>query len=106
LVRNDGIPPVFEIIDPSTWILEIAGESCEKPTTFTLDVLNLEYAVNFQETYSKGNFDLWIAVHLPDSEFQFMIGTATQPVFNTEPQAFLAHVGCISEASYTTFGIR
>ncbi|BAP56618.1 hypothetical protein THII_2321 [Thioploca ingrica] len=56
------------------------------------DALSLELAVNFQETYSKGNFDLWIAVHLPgtpDSEFQFMIGTATQPVFNTEPQAFL-----------------
>lgn len=56
------------------------------------DALSLELAVNFQETYSKGNLDLWIAVHLPgtpDSEFQFITGTATQPVFNIEPQAFL-----------------
>ncbi len=56
------------------------------------EILNLELAANFQETYSKGQLDLWIAVHLPntpDSDFQFLTGTATQPTFNPEPQAFL-----------------
>jgi hypothetical protein len=56
------------------------------------EALNLDLAINFQEPYSQGYLDLWIAVHLPntpDSEFQFLTGTATQPVFNSEPQAFL-----------------
>lgn len=56
------------------------------------EALNLELAINFQESYSQGYLDLWIAVHLPntpDSEFQFLTGTATQPIFNSEPQAFL-----------------
>jgi hypothetical protein len=55
------------------------------------ETLNLELAINFQEYYSQGYLDLWIAVHLPntpDSEFQFLTGTATQPIFNSEPQAF------------------
>ncbi|MFK5968616.1 MAG: sulfite oxidase [Candidatus Marithrix sp.] len=33
-VRNNGIPP--KEIDIDTWTLEIAGESCEKPTVFTI----------------------------------------------------------------------
>ncbi|MEK8021828.1 MAG: sulfite oxidase [Candidatus Parabeggiatoa sp.] len=42
-VRNNGIPPAIEDIDPKKWTLEIAGESCEKPTTFTLDELKQKF---------------------------------------------------------------
>ncbi|ALM53079.1 sulfite oxidase [Halomonas huangheensis] len=35
-VRNNGTPPPREDIDPDTWTLEIAGESCQNPTTFTI----------------------------------------------------------------------
>lgn len=35
-VRNNGIPPEVESIDADTWELEIAGESCENPQTFTI----------------------------------------------------------------------
>jgi DMSO/TMAO reductase YedYZ molybdopterin-dependent catalytic subunit len=35
-VRNNGIPPVIDGIDPDQWTLEIAGESCIEPRTFTL----------------------------------------------------------------------
>jgi DMSO/TMAO reductase YedYZ molybdopterin-dependent catalytic subunit len=42
-VRNNGIPPILETIDPNTWTLEIAGESCEKPTTFTLAELKQQF---------------------------------------------------------------
>ena len=34
-VRNNGIPPAGEI-DPETWTLKIAGESCLNPQTFTV----------------------------------------------------------------------
>lgn len=42
-VRNNGIPPALETINPNTWTLEIAGESCEKPTTFTLAELKQKF---------------------------------------------------------------
>ena len=35
-VRTNGHPPPLEGIDPLGWTLEIGGESCKKPTTFTL----------------------------------------------------------------------
>ena len=42
-VRNNGIPPTMESIDPKTWTLEISGESCERPTTFTIDELKKNF---------------------------------------------------------------
>ena len=42
-IRNNGIPPALADIDLSLWTLEIAGESCEKPTTFTLDELKQKF---------------------------------------------------------------
>ncbi len=35
-VRNNGVPPEADTVDPTTWTLEIAGESCENPTTFSI----------------------------------------------------------------------
>ncbi len=37
-VRNNGIPPTGEI-DPEAWALEIGGESCLEPQTFTMSEL-------------------------------------------------------------------
>ena len=42
-VRNNGIPPTLKDIDPATWTLEVAGESCVTPTTFTLDELKSRF---------------------------------------------------------------
>eukprot|EP01155_Anaeramoeba_flamelloides_P022667 Anaeramoba_flamelloidesa609487_17.p2 GENE.a609487_17~~a609487_17.p2 ORF type:complete len:266 (+),score=23.30 a609487_17:113-910(+) len=42
-VRNNGLPPAMESIDPATWTLEIAGESCEKPMTFTIAELKEKF---------------------------------------------------------------
>lgn len=38
-VRNNGVPPVTEGIDPLAWTLQVEGEACDKPQTFTLDEL-------------------------------------------------------------------
>lgn len=35
-VRNNGIPPLESDIDPDSWSLELAGESCVTPKTITL----------------------------------------------------------------------
>ena len=42
-IRNNGIAPVPEALNPEKWTLEIAGESCEKPTTFTLKELKEKF---------------------------------------------------------------
>ena len=35
-VRNNGIPPDTSAIDPLAWTVELAGESCVRPTKLTL----------------------------------------------------------------------
>jgi len=55
------------------------------------EMLNVDLMVQFQESYSKGRLDLWVAIHLPntpDSEIQFISGTPSAPLFNLEPQPF------------------
>ena len=42
-VRNNGLLPDAKALDPASWTLEIAGESCEKPTTFTLAELKSRF---------------------------------------------------------------
>jgi len=42
-IRNNGLTPAPEVLDPSRWTLEIAGESCERPTSFTLKELKEKF---------------------------------------------------------------
>lgn len=42
-VRNNGIPPVLDAIDPDGWTLDIAGESCIEPRTVTLAELKSRF---------------------------------------------------------------
>jgi DMSO/TMAO reductase YedYZ molybdopterin-dependent catalytic subunit len=42
-VRNNGIPPVLDGIDSGDWALEIGGESCLEPRTFTLAELKSNF---------------------------------------------------------------
>jgi DMSO/TMAO reductase YedYZ molybdopterin-dependent catalytic subunit len=42
-IRNNGLAPAAEILDPEKWTLEITGESCERPTTFTLKELKTKF---------------------------------------------------------------
>lgn len=35
-VRNNGIPPALEQIDPDSWTVRIEGESCVRPMSFTV----------------------------------------------------------------------
>lgn len=42
-IRNNGIAPAPESLAPEKWTLEIAGESCAKPMTFTLKELKEKF---------------------------------------------------------------
>jgi DMSO/TMAO reductase YedYZ molybdopterin-dependent catalytic subunit len=42
-IRNNGIRPAFEVMSSTEWTLEISGESCETPTTFTLSELQEKF---------------------------------------------------------------
>ena len=42
-VRNNGVPPVTEGINPQDWQLSVAGEACEQPRSFTLRELQQRF---------------------------------------------------------------
>jgi DMSO/TMAO reductase YedYZ molybdopterin-dependent catalytic subunit len=42
-IRNNGVPPEITSIDPEKWTLEIAGESCLRPQSFTLSELKEKF---------------------------------------------------------------
>ena len=42
-VRNNGLAPAPQQLDPEKWTLEIAGESCVKPITLTLNELKEKF---------------------------------------------------------------
>lgn len=42
-VRNNGVPPVSNNLDPLAWELSIAGEACERPRNFTLGQLQQQF---------------------------------------------------------------
>lgn len=42
-IRNNGVPPEKSEIDVKAWTLEIAGESCENPTTFSIKELKKKF---------------------------------------------------------------
>jgi DMSO/TMAO reductase YedYZ molybdopterin-dependent catalytic subunit len=42
-VRNNGIPPEPESIDPDSWALQLSGESCLHPQTLTLAELKSDF---------------------------------------------------------------
>jgi len=42
-IRNNGVPPEAKGIDPENWTIEITGESCKKPMTFTVAELKKKF---------------------------------------------------------------
>ena len=42
-IRNNGTPPELKTIDVKNWLLEISGESCKNPTTFSIDDLKSKF---------------------------------------------------------------
>jgi DMSO/TMAO reductase YedYZ molybdopterin-dependent catalytic subunit len=42
-VRNNGVPPVTDDIDPLDWRLSVEGEACDNPQTFTLRELQQRF---------------------------------------------------------------
>jgi DMSO/TMAO reductase YedYZ molybdopterin-dependent catalytic subunit len=42
-VRNNGVPPVTNDIDPMDWQVSVGGEACEQPQTFSLSELQQRY---------------------------------------------------------------
>ena len=46
-VRNNGLPPAYDAIDPSKWLLQIGGESVKRKKSFTIQELKSKF-----KTYS------------------------------------------------------
>lgn len=48
-VRNNGIPPVTDDIDPLEWTVDIEGESCERPKSMTLGEIQERFKHHTQQ---------------------------------------------------------
>ena len=44
-VRNNGVPPTVDGLDGDGWVLEVAGESCARPQSFTVSDLKSKFPV-------------------------------------------------------------
>lgn len=44
-VRNNGVPPALDAGAADTWVLEVAGESCARPQSFTVADLKSKFPV-------------------------------------------------------------
>ena len=42
-VRNNGVPPYTDDIEPLDWVLDVEGESCLRPATLTLRELQARF---------------------------------------------------------------
>lgn len=64
------------------------------------DTLNVDLVIEDFIHYSQGRFDLWAAIHLPNtpnSEFLFVKGSASEPFFSTlEPQSLQASLETVN----------
>lgn len=100
-VRNNGIPPIREDIDANNWQLEIAGESCEQPTTFTLSELknkfkNFTYQLQI-ECGGNGRSEFVPAA----SGNQWTVGAVACPEFTgVRVKDVLQHCGIKDDAVY------
>lgn len=65
--------------------------------------MTLAITVTDFPTYSRGRFDLWVALHAPgtpDTQFSFISGLPTTPAFSVEPIPFSTEL-MPEEAAYT-----
>lgn len=103
-VRNNGVPPKKSDIDLDSWTLEIGGESCVQPQTFTLAQLKSEFKhYSYQlliECGGNGRSEFSPAA----SGNQWSTGAVGCPVWTgVRLKDVLKHCGIAEDAVYTAY---
>ena len=103
-VRNNGIPPDTQAIDPLQWTLELAGEACARPTQLTLRELKQRFEhVTLQlqvECGGNGRAEF----HPPARGNQWTTGAVACPKWTgVRLRDVLDHCGVTDEAVYVAY---
>ena len=103
-VRNNGIPPDTQAIDPLRWTLELAGEACARPTQLTLRELKQRFEhVTLQlqvECGGNGRAEF----HPPARGNQWTTGAVACPRWTgVRLRDVLDHCGVTDEAVYVAY---
>ena len=103
-VRNNGIPPDTQAIDPLQWTLELAGEACARPTQLTLRELKERFEhVTLQlqlECGGNGRAEF----HPPARGNQWTTGAVACPRWTgVRLRDVLDHCGVTDEAVYVAY---
>lgn len=103
-VRNNGHPPPENAIDAATWTLEIGGESCLRPQSFTLPELKKRFKhYTYQLTIECGGNGR-SEFNPPASGNQWTIGAVGCPQWTgIRLRDVLEHCGIKSDAVYTGY---
>ena len=80
-VRNNGVPPVESSVDPATWTLEITGESCVTPMSFTIAQLKERFEHHSYQLQIECGGNGRSEFNPPAKGNQWVVGAIACPVF-------------------------
>ncbi len=103
-VRNNGTPPAAASIDPDAWELEIAGESAERPMTFTVAELKEQFEHHTYQLQLECGGNGRSEFVPPASGNQWSIGAVGCPEWTgVRLRDVLKHVGIKDDAVYVAY---
>ena len=103
-VRNNGVPPAAEAVDPALWRLEIGGEACRRPMILTLDELKERFEHHTLQLQIECGGNGRSEFHPPASGNQWTTGAIGCPEWTgVRLRDVLEHVGMTDEAVYVAY---
>jgi len=103
-VRNNGVPPAAEAVDPALWRLEIGGEACRRPTTLTLGELKERFEHHTLQLQIECGGNGRSEFHPPARGNQWTTGAIGCPKWTgVRLRDVLEHVGMTDEAVYVAY---
>ncbi len=106
-VRNNGHPPPLETIDPEKWTLEIGGESCKNPQTFTLPELKEKFKHHSYQLTIECGGNGRSEFNPPAKGNQWTLGAVGCPQWTgVRMRDVLEHCGIEEDAVYTAYHAR
>ncbi|MCF6313885.1 MAG: sulfite oxidase [Verrucomicrobiales bacterium] len=103
-VRNNGHPPALDSIDPEKWVLEIAGESCKNPQSFTLPELKKKFKHHTYQLTIECGGNGRSEFNPPAKGNQWSLGAVGCPTWTgVRLRDVLEHCGIKEDAVYTGY---
>ena len=103
-VRNNGIPPDTEAIDPLEWTLELAGEACARPLRMTLREIKQRFEHSTLQLHLECGGNGRSEFHPPARGNQWTTGAVGCPTWTgVRLRDVLDHCGVTGDAVYVGY---